>query len=196
MRVPRVGLVFEMLVAAVLEQKVTSTQARLSWRQLLTRFGAPAPGPAPATMRVCPPARVWRRVPSWEWHRAGVDGARSRAVVAAAAVAPALERTLALTSYHQVERALRTVPGVGAWTAAEVAQRAHGDADAVSVGDYHLPSLVGWTLAGRPVDDDGMLALLAPYAPHRYRVVRLLAAGGVRVPRFGPRIPVQDMRSY
>jgi 3-methyladenine DNA glycosylase/8-oxoguanine DNA glycosylase len=94
---------------------------------------------------------------------------------------------VALGAGPAVERALRTVPGVGAWTAAEVAQRAHGDADAVSVGDFHLPSLVGWALAGRRMDDDGMLELLEPYRPYRAWVVRLIELGGPRPPRFGPR---------
>ncbi|OSC61140.1 hypothetical protein BVW01_23530, partial [Mycobacterium tuberculosis] len=40
--------------------------------------------------------------------------------------------------------------------AAETTQRVFGDADAVSVGDYHIPKMIGWTLAGRPVDDAGM----------------------------------------
>jgi len=89
---------------------------------------------------------------------------------------------------------LRAVPGVGVWTAAEVAQRAWGDPDEVSVGDFHLPALVGWALAGRPVDDDGMLELLSPYAGHRHRAVRLVEMSGVRKPGFGPRMPVGDIR--
>jgi 3-methyladenine DNA glycosylase/8-oxoguanine DNA glycosylase len=89
-------------------------------------------------------------------------------------------------------RRLFAVPGIGAWTVAEIAQRALGDADAVSVGDYHLSQFVGWALAGRPVDDDGMLELLEPWRPHRYRVVRLLECSGFAKPRFGPRLTIQD----
>src|SRR5271165_6331404 len=64
-----------------------------------------------------------------------------------------------------------------------------GDPDAVSVGDYHLPNAVGWTLARRTTDDDGMLELLAPYAGHRYRVTRLIELGGSRPPRLlAPRL--------
>lgn len=88
---------------------------------------------------------------------------------------------------------LCAVPGVGIWTAAEVACRALGDADAVPVGDFHLPAAVGWALAGRRVDDAGMLELLAPYAPHRYRVIRLMEISGQgRPPRRGPRTPLVD----
>ena len=40
-----------------------------------------------------------------------------------------------------------------------------------------------------------MLELLAPYRPHRYRVVRhLLLAGLARVPRRGPRLAIEDHR--
>ena len=73
------------------------------------------------------------------------------------------------------------------WTAAEVAQRAWADADAVSVGDFHIPSVVGYALLGSPLDDAGMLEVLAPYAPQRHRAVRYIEASGFRRPRFGPR---------
>ena len=94
------------------------------------------------------------------------------------------------------DRRLRALPGIGQWTSAEVRQRACGDADAVSVGDYHLPAAVGWALAGRKVDDAGMLDLLAPYAGHRYRAARLVELSGVRPPRRGPRMSVRDYRSF
>jgi 3-methyladenine DNA glycosylase/8-oxoguanine DNA glycosylase len=82
------------------------------------------------------------------------------------------------------------------WTAAETTQRSHGDPDPPSVGDYHLPAIVGWALIGAPVDDDGMLELLAPYAGHRQRVMRLILASGVRKPARGPRMTVQDHRGH
>lgn len=194
LRVCRTGLVLDALVPAVLEQKVTGREARSAWRELVLRHGEPAPGPAPAGMRVAPAARTWSLVPSWDWHRAGVDGKRSRTVVAAAGLASRLEQCCGMAA-ADAERRLRAVPGVGVWTAAEVAQRAFGDADALSVGDFHLAAFVGWALLGRPLDDDGMLAHLAEHRPHRYRVVRLLECSGVRMPRFGPRLTIQDHRA-
>lgn len=193
LRLPSLGLVFECLVPAVIEQRVTGREAWSSYRWLLRRYGSPAPGPAPHGMRVMPEPGVWKRIPSWEWHRANVDPGRARTIIAAADVAGRLEESLALDRSVRLQR-LRAVPGVGAWTAAEVAQRAWGDPDEVSVGDFHLPALVGWALAGRPVDDDGMLALLAPYAGHRQRAVRLIEMSGARKPSFGPRMPVGDIR--
>lgn len=192
MRTPRCRLVFEMTMAAVLEQKVTGTEARRSWRELVRWYGSPAPGPGPAGLRVAPPASVVRRIPSWDWHRAGVDGKRSRTILAAAAVAGHLERSLTAAEPAAV---LRSVPGIGGWTAAEVLARAHGDADAVSYGDFHIPATVGWALAGRPFDDGQLEAYLAPWAGHRGRVVRLVESSGFRKPRFGPRYAPTDYRA-
>lgn len=194
LRLGRLGLVFELVVPAVLEQRVTGREARRSWHELLRRFGDPAPGPAPAGMRVLPDPTRWRRIPSWEWHRAGVDPGRARTIIAAAEVAHRLDECPSLPRDERLRR-LRAVPGIGEWTAAEVAQRAWGDPDAVSVGDFHLPALVGWALAGRPVDDDGMLELLSCYPGHRHRAVRLVELSGVRIPSFGPRTPVGDIRA-
>ena len=102
----------------------------------------------------------------------------------------------ALAGGPPVTRALRTVTGIGVWTAAEIVQRAHGDPDTVSVGDYHLPALVGWALAGEPVNDDGMLELLAPWTGHRQRVIRLIYASGRSEPRRGPRLTPADHRRH
>ncbi len=91
---------------------------------------------------------------------------------------------------------LTALPGVGPWTAAEVARVALGDTDAVSVGDYHLPHQVAWALAGEPrADDDRMLELLEPYRGHRARVVRLIEAAGILAPRHGPRRPLRAITS-
>ncbi|GAA4091069.1 3-methyladenine DNA glycosylase [Actinomadura miaoliensis] len=192
LRIGRTGRVFEALVPAVLEQKVLAAEAWRAWGYLLRRFGEPAPateGLPGGPMRVPPPPEVWARIPSWEWHRSGAEPVRARTIIGAARVAARLEEDPA-------ERRLCSLPGIGPWTAAEVRQRAVGDADAVSVGDYHLPGLVGRALTGREVDDAGMLELLEPYAGHRHRVTRLLAPFGGGRPRRGPRLPVRDYRRF
>ncbi|MBB6472046.1 DNA-3-methyladenine glycosylase 2 family protein [Sphaerisporangium rubeum] len=192
LRVGRTSRVFEALVPAVLEQKVVGREARRAWRWLLTRYGEPAPGPGPEGMRVFPEPEVWRTIPSWDWHRAGVEGVRARTIINAAPHAGKFE---AATS-EEADRLMRSLPGIGVWTSAETRQRAHGDPDAVSVGDYHIPSLVGWSLTGARTDDAGMLGLLAPYRGHRHRVVRLLELGGTRPPARGPRMAARDYRSF
>jgi 3-methyladenine DNA glycosylase/8-oxoguanine DNA glycosylase len=112
LRIPRSGHVMESLVPSVLEQKVTGQEARSSWRWLLRRYAEPAPGPAPLGMRVPPPAEVWRRIPSWDWHRAGVDPRRAQTVMRAAQVAARLEEAVGMPP-AEAERRLRAVSGIG-----------------------------------------------------------------------------------
>lgn len=194
LRLGSTGRVWDVLMPAILEQKVTNIEAKRSWRELCHRFGDPAPGPAPRGMRVVPSPRAVRAIPDWQWHLAGVDNARRRAILAAATVAHRLETAAELRG-EAGRTLLRKVPGIGVWTAAETAQRAWGDADAVSVGDFHLSSIVGYALLDRQLDDEGMLEVLAPYAPQRHRAVRYIKAAGVRRPRFGPRFAPRDFRT-
>jgi 3-methyladenine DNA glycosylase/8-oxoguanine DNA glycosylase len=195
LRLGRTSRVLEALIPAVLEQRVAGKDAFRAWRLLVTKYGAPAPGPAPERMRVPPPSDVWRRVPSWEFHLANVDPGRARTIVGCAQRADSLERLTTRRS-EQRRAALRSLPGVGEWTAAEVAQRAWGDADAISVGDYHLSNMVGSTLLGHRIDDQEMIELLEPLRPHRQRAVRLLEVSGLaRNPRFGARQAIPDLRA-
>ncbi|MFT4199157.1 DNA-3-methyladenine glycosylase family protein [Gordonia sp. (in: high G+C Gram-positive bacteria)] len=183
LRLGRTDRVWEALVPAVLEQKVVGTEAWRAWRYLVRRYGEPAPGPTPA-MHVPPPRREWAHIPSWEWHRSGAEPVRMRTITRAAGM--------------DVERGadhLTALRGIGPWTEAEVRRRALGDPDAVPVGDYHLPSVVGHTLIGEAVDDAGMLELLEPFAGQRGRVVRLCELHGTRPARRGPRMSVRDYRA-
>lgn len=209
-RVGRTGRLMEALVPAILEQKVVSLEAHRAWKILLGQYGTAPPGPAPRGMRVFPPPRTWCSIPSWDWHKAGVEGVRAQAIIRAATVAGRLERLLndiktetgtgagtVTEKSAEAARKLRTLPGIGPWTAAETLQRAAGDPDAVSVGDYNLPKAVGWALARREKTDDAqMLELLEPYRGHRYRVTRLVELTGLRPPRRGPRMPVRDYRTF
>lgn len=188
LRLGRTGLLLEALVPAIIEQKVTGQEAFAGFRMLVRRFGEPAPGPGRALgLWVQPRPEQLRAVPSWEWLRLPVDPARSRAVVTVARVADTLERLVDLAP-EEAGRRLRTLPGVGVWTCAEVRQRAFGDPDAVSFGDYHVAKDVGWALTGEPFDDEAMSAYLEPWRPQRGRVVALLAASRLHLPRRGARM--------
>jgi 3-methyladenine DNA glycosylase/8-oxoguanine DNA glycosylase len=197
LRLGRSGRLMEALVPAILEQKVLTLEAHRAWKILLFKFGSQPPGPAPKGMRVFPEPKTWRRIPSWDWHRAGVEGVRSQTVIRAVTVADSLERLLT-RSHEDADRLLRTIPGIGPWTSAEARQRAAGDPDAVSVGDAHLSDIVGWTLAGRSATtDEEMLELLAPYAGQRHRATRLVLLSGLGgPPRRAPRLAVRDYRRF
>jgi 3-methyladenine DNA glycosylase/8-oxoguanine DNA glycosylase len=174
-------------VPAIIEQRVTGQEAFAGYRRLVRRFGEPAFGPFGDRLFTPPTAHGWASIPSWEFLRASVDPARSRALVAAAKVGGRLEQLVDLTPV-EARRRLMTLPGVGVWTAAEVAQRALGDPDAVSFGDFHVAKDIGWALLGRPVDDEALAELLEPYRGHRFRVQQLLGLAGHHRPRRGPRL--------
>ncbi|MGZ4447731.1 MAG: DNA-3-methyladenine glycosylase family protein [Nocardioides sp.] len=189
-RLGRTGLVMEALVPAILEQKVTGKEAFASFRALVHRFGERAPGPGhDLKLWLQPTPETLRTIPSWEWLRLHVDPARSRTVVTVARVADALERVVGVP-VDEADRRLRTLPGVGVWTSAEVRQRALGDADAVSFFDYHVAKDVGWALTGTPFTDEELEAYLEPWRPHRGRVPALVAMAGLHRPRHGPRMSV------
>jgi len=194
LRLPSTGRMLDSIVPVILEQKVTAMEAYYAWRYLVTKYGADAPGPAPAGMKVPPRAETWRRVPSWEWHRARVDSHRSGTILRACGVASGLERLSGVPLGTDLTSRLCSVPGIGPWSAAEISQRTHGAPDSVSVGDYHLAAFVGEALTGRRTDDAGMVALLEPWRGHRQRIVRLLVLSGFRKQAFGPRLAPEDHR--
>ena len=187
-RLGRTGLLMEALVPAIIEQKVTGQEAFAGFRMLVHRFGERAPGPgADLRLWVQPDAATLRTVPSWEWLKMHVDPARSRTLVTAARVADALERAIE-AGPEEAERRLRTLPGIGVWTCAEVRQRAFGDPDAVSFGDYHIAKDVGWALTGTPFDDGQLEEFLEPWRPQRGRVPALLGMAGLHRPRRGAKM--------
>jgi 3-methyladenine DNA glycosylase/8-oxoguanine DNA glycosylase len=186
-RMMRSGAVFEALLPAIVEQKITGIEARRAYRALLRAFGDVAPGPV--GLRLAPAPERMARLPYYAFHPLGIERRRAETIRRAAANVARFPPAASLAPF-EVQRLLRTIPGVGAWTAAETVRVALGDPDALSVGDFHLPSVVSWALAGEPrADDARMLELLEPYRGQRARVVRLLELSGIAPPAFGPRMP-------
>jgi len=193
LRIGRSGAVMEALVPSILEQKVIGLEARRSHARLVRGLGEPAPGPGAGTLVVPPPPRLLAATPSWTFHRAGVERKRADTICRACSYSTRLEETVDMAP-DDARRRLTALPGIGPWTAAEVALVALGDADAVSVGDYHLPNQVAWALAGEPrADDARMLELLEPWRGHRGRVLRLISLGAGAAPRWGPRLPLRTI---
>lgn len=192
-RMGRTRRVLEALVPAIIEQKVTGDEARTAFVGLVRRHGEPAPGPweaagRPALLHVPPAPDVLAGLPGYAYHPLGLERRRADAIRGAAAHAGRVEECVDLPLTDAYAR-LRALPLVGPWTAAEVGLRAFGDPDAVSVGDFHLAHAISWALAGEERgSDERMLELLAPYAGHRARVIRLVEAARIRAPRRGPRM--------
>ena len=194
-RIGRSAAVIEALVPAILEQKVTGEEARTAFQGLVRSLGEPAPGPAELRLRLPPRPERLAGLPYHDYHPFGIERRRAELVRRVAGRAAWFEAIVELP-IEEAYRRLTLLPGLGPWTAAEVAVRALGDRDALSVGDYHVPNLVSWALAGEPRGTDArMLELLEPYRPHRARVVRLLEAAGIRSPRYGPRMAPRRITS-
>jgi 3-methyladenine DNA glycosylase/8-oxoguanine DNA glycosylase len=185
LRLLRCPTVCEILVPKILEQKVTTIEATRSYRALVMAMGEPAPGPG--GLRLPPAPAILATTPYYEWHRFGVERRRAETIRGACSRAPSLERLVDI-SPATAQQKLMSLPGVGRWTAAEVGRIALGDRDAVRVGDFHLPHLVSWALAGEPRSDDArMMELLEPYRGERARAVRLIELSGLSPARRAPR---------
>jgi 3-methyladenine DNA glycosylase/8-oxoguanine DNA glycosylase len=189
LRIPRSQAVFEALLPSILEQKVTGREARTAYAAIVRALGEPAPGPVPLRLQPAPEALAV--TPYWAFHPLGVERKRTTAIRMAASRARRVEETVTM-AVPDAHRRLQALPGVGPWTSAEVAIVALGDADAVPVGDFHLPHLVSYALAGEPRGtDERMLELLEPWPGHRGRVLRLLTRSGRYPERRGPRMAVR-----
>nr|WP_246277808.1 DNA-3-methyladenine glycosylase 2 family protein [Phytohabitans rumicis] len=192
-RLPATGQVFPRLLRAIFEQKVTGKEAYRAYAATARHFGEPAPGPVERLL-LPPPAEAVAATPYWVFHPFGVEQRRADTLRRAAAVAARLE---ACADSQEATRRLTAIAGIGPWTAAEVVRTVYGDADAVSVGDYHIPNTVAWALAGEARGDDArMLTLLEPFSGHRGRVCVLLEAAGIAAPRFGPRMPIRSFARF
>jgi 3-methyladenine DNA glycosylase/8-oxoguanine DNA glycosylase len=197
-RLGRTGAVIEALVPAVLEQKVTGTEAWRGFRGLVRTWGEPAPGPhgaGPRGLRLQPDPATIVAIPYHALHPFGIERRRADLVRRVASHARRFEEIVGM-AHDAAEARLRALPGIGPWTSAEVLLRATGDPDAVSVGDFHLPNVVAFALAGEIRGSDArMLELLEPWRGQRARVVRLLELSGLRPPAFGPRYAPRSIAS-
>lgn len=192
-RVGRTDRVLEAAAAAVLEQKVTGKEAWRSWRELVRKFGSRiSPSGSDRALWVVPDAETWTQIPSWEWHQAGVDSKRSKALIAVMRGGSRIEDAPDLAT---AQKRLRPIAGIGVWTVAEISQRALGDPDAISFGDYHLAKQIVHAFTGRRNGTDEELAeLLTPWNGDRYRIQRLYELSPLERPRRGPKMTIYDMR--
>ncbi len=189
LRVARTRAVFEALVPVVLEQKVPGAEARRAYRALARAFGELAPGPGGLVLPPAPGALA--RAQYYVFHPLGIERRRADTLKATASRATRLEATADMP-LPDAYRRLLAFDGIGTWSAARVALAALGDANAVALGDYHLPHMVSWAIAREERGtDERMLELLQPYEGHRGRVIRLLLSAHIAAPRRGPRMPLR-----
>lgn len=197
MRLPRTGLVADILISTVMEQRVTTREAKSSFRSIVRRWGEPAPGPGAASLglMLSPHPERLAELPYWAFHRHGLERKRAETVRRVAAAASRLDAA-ADGPTPEARRAIERIRGCGVWSSGQAALAALGDPDAVAVGDFHLKNFVGWVMAGEPrATDERMLELLEPYLGERGRVTRLIMRAGAAPPKYGPRQRVHDFRA-
>jgi hypothetical protein len=191
LRFTRLRSVYDAAIATVLEQRVTSVESRRTWARLVRVWGEPAPGPY--GLRIAPAPSVLAQVPDHERHALGIEGRRGETLARVAREAAALDRAAALDGDEFAQR-LGSIPGIGPWTAAHLLLAVQGDADAVPIGDWHLPSHIAYALRGeRRAGDARLLELLEPFRPQRAWAWRLIAAGSPVAPRRAPRARIPDL---
>lgn len=196
LRMCRTGGVVETMVPFILEQKVTTVEAKRGWARLASAWGEPAPGPAAKVGVVLPPdPERMATEPYWVFHRFGIERKRADIVRISCRLSERLEEALVLPAVDARAR-MQAVPGIGPWTAGLVTQVALGDADSVVVGDYHFPHIVSYTLTGeRRGSDERMLELLEPFRPFRGLAQRLIVLDGRRPERRAPKAQLRDFRA-
>ena len=188
-RITRTKAVYEAAIRSICEQLVTGREAQRTFAKLTRAFGEKAPGPV--DLWLPPSPKKIARLTYGELHPSGLEAKRALTLREVARAATSIEKTAAMP-IAEAYRKLAHVRGIGPWTLAEIAVVAWGDADAVSVGDFHLKNTVVYAFTGKPRGtDEQMLELLEPYRPHRARVVKLIEAAGIRAPRFGARRPLR-----
>jgi len=195
LRFGRTGRMLERLLPTIVSQKVTGAGAARSWKQILRRHGEPAPGPSPE-LWIDPTPDSLRELAYYDLHTYGIERKRAQVILD---VVRRARRVEALTREvpSEAETRLLAFKGIGPWTTGTVLSGVFGDPDAVPVGDYHIPNTVTYAFTGEPRGDDArMLELLEPFRPHRGRVITLLMFGGHSAPRYGPRMPVRNIRRH
>ena len=183
LRIGRSGSLVDAVVRAIARRGVSTFEAGRTLDQLVAAHGEPAPGPG--GLMLTPPAGVLASLDHWSFHLVGFEHERADVVRRVAARAGSLEALVDGPAELAAARLL-DIPGVGQAAAAQAVSVALGDPDAVPLGDPELARSVCWALARDPDgDDERLLALLAPFAGQRGRVLRLLAAAGLAPPRRG-----------
>ena len=197
-RLSRGGVIWQELALVLLGQRVTTKSAVGSWARLCRRWGEPAPGPF--ELLLPPTPEVVAGFDLGDFHSIEVERRRAEAMKLAARRSARLEEAATMSAPDALGR-LTALPGLGVWTATSTITVSHGDPDTVVLRDHGLPTMVNYVFTGDErhlrADEGGdevMLAHLEPWRGHRQRIVRLLFAAGVDVPRRGPKRANPDIR--
>ncbi|MEO8135401.1 MAG: AlkA N-terminal domain-containing protein, partial [Betaproteobacteria bacterium] len=169
LRVPGAFDGFEMAVRAILGQQITVKAATTLSGRVARAFGVPLATPWPALTHTFPDAATIAGLSVDDIARHGIIATRARSILALAA--RVADGSLVLAPGVDVEptmAALKTIPGIGEWTAQYVAMRALAWPDAFPHTDLGVMKALGESSPKR------VLALAEPWQPWRaYAVLHL-----------------------
>ena len=156
----RPGRVFDGLLRVIPQQLVAWTDATVFWRRLVEQFGTELPGPVRLMLPPSPDAV--RAHSAAALQSTGMLPKMARCMIDCARRARRLD-ALADLSLDEFVRLVQVLPGVGPWTAGQLAGFHLAHSDAVIVGDYGMPHSIAYALTGRERSTDSeMLELLEP----------------------------------
>lgn len=177
LRVPGAFDPFELAVRAVLGQQVSVAGATTLAGRLATRFGQPANTPYAGAMRHFPAPEALATLAPETIAQIGLPRARAATLLALArfAVDGGLRFAPGAGLDESVAR-LKTVPGIGEWTAQYIALRALRFPDAFPAGDLGLQKAASG-VPGVRLDERSLQARAAAWAPWRAYAAVLLWHG-------------------
>ncbi|MDQ6618934.1 MAG: helix-turn-helix domain-containing protein [Pseudomonadota bacterium] len=149
-RVPGSVEGFEVAVRAVVGQQISVAGARTLLSRIALALGTPSEHPLPGVERLFPTAHQVSGAGATVVATLGILPSRARTLVALAH--RVAQRTIVLDSGSDVQatmRTLRSVPGIGEWTAEIIAMRALGWPDAFPASDVALLRALGENTAAR-----------------------------------------------
>ena len=144
LRVPGAFDGFDSAVRTVLGQQVTVRAATTVAGRLAEALGEPLATPWPALRRLSPTPEALSAARVGTLARLGMTGAKARTLRALAGSVAARELGLERHADPEiVERRLRSLPGIGPWTAEVVSMRALGEPDAFPASDLGVAKALG-----------------------------------------------------
>ncbi|MDQ6705011.1 MAG: helix-turn-helix domain-containing protein, partial [Acidobacteriota bacterium] len=165
LRVPGAWDGFELAVRAILGQQVSVKGASTLAGRLAARFGSPVETPYPALSLIGADASKLASASVEEIAGIGLPKNRAASLQSLAKAVCAGRLTLSIHADAQAEvAALKTVPGIGDWTAQYVALRALRWPDAFPAGDLGLRKAAG---DGSPVSASALRERSEPWRPWR-----------------------------
>jgi AraC family transcriptional regulator of adaptative response / DNA-3-methyladenine glycosylase II len=146
LRVPGAFNGFELALRAILGQQVSVKAASTLAGRIAQKFGAPIETPYPALNRIAPTAESLAKLDADDFSGLGITGSRITSIIVLAQAL--VSGYLSLEPGQDVDQTstkLKSLPGIGDWTAQYIAMRALAWPDAFPHSDLGIKKALGMT---------------------------------------------------